>query len=118
MAVIAFMVSVTLIILVPFCKLKSEWHHQIIILYITDVLLPFSYYIASNKRSVIAMKRNEVYGISDCIKTTPNTVYGISTDNTGIQGNKLKQPVLGQTNDGQSGPSPTHAYEDVYNFIT
>ena len=65
------------------------------------------------------MKRNEVYGVSDDIETTPNEVYGINTVNTGIQGNRQRQPVQCQTNDDSelSGPSPTHAYEDVNNIL-
>ena len=54
-----------------------------------------------------------MYGVSDCIETIPNEVYGISTNNAGIHGITPRQPVLCQTNDGQSG---SHAYEDVNNL--
>ena len=64
----------------------------------------------------MAMKRNDVYGVSDDIETTPNEVYGISTVNAGIQGNRQRQPVQCQTTDELSGPSPIHAYEDINNL--
>ena len=55
------------------------------------------------------MKANEIYGIStDGIETTPNEVYVINC--IGTPANKQRQPV---TMNRQSGPSPTHTYEDM-----
>ena len=74
------------------------------------------------------MKTNEVYGVStDGIETTPNEVYGISTDGIETTPNEVyvikcidtpaseqRQPVAA---DRQSGPSPTHTYEDIHTIV-
>ena len=69
---------------------------------------------------------NEVYGVgNDGIETTPNEVYGVGTDGiettpneayvincigTGTPANEQRQQV---TMNRQTGPSPTHTYEDI-----
>ena len=57
------------------------------------------------------VKANEIYGVStDGIWTTLNEVYVLNCIGTGTLANEQRQPV---TMNRQSGPSPTHTYEDI-----